>query len=167
MMCEQYISHWRAAKRQTRRAIIIVIRWVFSNSAAYVRYPEIASHSSAWPDQNRAAVRRRHSIHCNERCVRVWPVFVICSDVTWNLFACNSVALSVTVLYCGTRNLATSDRSRVSCEHKVTTVSRSPKWTSKVTQGHPKYHGSIMPFNNTVLIPFSNSYGLSCIVFHI
>ena len=44
-----------------------------------------------------------------------------------------------------TRHLAVADRSRVSCAHKVTTVSgsHSHKWHSKVTQGHRKRHHSI------------------------
>ena len=33
-----------------------------------------------------------------------------------------------------TGNLAIANRSRVSCAHKVITLSRSPKWLSKVTQ---------------------------------
>jgi len=42
-----------------------------------------------------------------------------------------------------TRNLAIANSSCVSCVHKVTTVSSSPKWPSKINQGNRKFHGSI------------------------
>jgi len=54
-----------------------------------------------------------------------------------------------------TRNLVIANRSRIICAHKVTTVSRSLKWPSKITQGHQKCHDSTYDFR----LPFHINYG--------
>jgi len=52
-----------------------------------------------------------------------------------------------------TRNLATADRLHISCAYKVTTVSSSPKWPSKSTQGLQKCHGLIEFIWFSITIP--------------
>ena len=66
------------------------------------------------------------------------------------------------------RNLAIANRSRVSCAHKVTGVSRSLKWPRKVTQGHR--NSEMSRFSRAQMISYYRSVETMvqfCIVSHI
>jgi len=83
---------------------------------------------------------------------RYW--FRCCCDVC--LFVCKRVCLLTSLWEIRNLVIANTLRVTVSCTHKVTTVSRSPKLPSKVTQGHRKCHGSIQRYD--FLLPFHSNY---------
>jgi len=57
-----------------------------------------------------------------------------------------------------TRNLAIANRSRDSSAYKVTTVSKSPKWPPKASQGHQNVTVRYSAYD--FLLPFYSNYGL-------
>jgi len=69
--------------------------------------------------------------------VQYLPTYCLTHSLT------HSLLLLLLYYYYLTRNLAVANRSRVSYAHKATTVTRSPKSPSKVTQGYQKCHLSI------------------------
>ena len=84
------------------------------------------------------------------------------------LFMPNSTDNSAMLTLKVTRNLAIANRSRVSCAHKVTGVSRSLKWPRKVTQGHR--NSEMSRFSRAQMISYYRSVETMvqfCIVSHI